>query len=495
MAKEQRLEWRVNMPNGTSEKLETEHGFFYRVWMRLQGLFERFFLKIWRFLEKAWSIGASEPKKVAHCLKVGLALSLVSLFYYMRPLYDGVGGNAMWAVMTVVVVFEYTVGAMLCKCVNRVIGTFLAASLGIGVHWVATQSGQQFEPIILGISVFLLASAATFSRFIPSIKATFDYGAMIFILTFSLVSMSGYRVDELLVLAQTRVSTIGIGTSICIFTSMLLCPVWAGNELHLLIIRNTEKLADSIDGCVAEYFNNNEDINVNDKDLGKKLQGYKCALNSKAAEESMANLARWEPPHGQFDFRHPWKQYLKIGAAIRNCAFCVESLRSCINSEIQVPEFLKKNLSDACTRLSSQCSQVLKELSMMMKTMTKSSKIDLSVGEMNIAVQELQNGLKSLPNSLLLPPMHENDSNRQPTTKQFAVPLIDILPVATAVSLLTEMAGRIEGIVEEVNILAVLAEFKFKAASDEKSQQNQSNTDKIDDDGTMKTPSKGLSST
>ncbi|KAF5946194.1 hypothetical protein HYC85_016422 [Camellia sinensis] len=376
------------------------------------------------------------------------------------------------------------------------------------------------------VFVFVAASAATFSRFIPSIKATFDYGAMIFILTFSLVSMSGYRVDELLVLAQTRVSTIGIGTSICIFTSMLLCPVWAGNELHLLIIRNTEKLADSIDGCVAEYFNNNEDINVNDKDLGKKLQGYKCALNSKAAEESMANLARWEPPHGQFDFRHPWKQYLKIGAAIRNCAFCVESLRSCINSEIQVtiylvmflstnkfyyviiallgaqildppqvPEFLKKNLSDACTRLSSQCSQVLKELAMMMKTMTKSSKIDLSVGEMNIAVQELQNGLKSLPNSLLLPLMHENDSNRQPTTKQFAVPLIDILPVATAVSLLTEIAGRIEGIVEEVHILAVLAEFKFKAASDEKSQQNQSNTDKIDDDGTMKTPSKGLSST
>ena len=27
-----------------------------------------------------------------------------------KPLYDGVGGNAMWAVMTVVVVMEFTVG-------------------------------------------------------------------------------------------------------------------------------------------------------------------------------------------------------------------------------------------------------------------------------------------------------------------------------------------------------------------------------------------------
>ena len=96
--------------------------------------------------------------------------------------------------------------------------------------------------------IFLAASAATFSRFIPSIKARFDYGAMIFILTFSLVSVSGYRVGELFELAQTRFSTIAIGTTICILTSMLFWPVWAGTELHLLITRNTEKLADSLDG-------------------------------------------------------------------------------------------------------------------------------------------------------------------------------------------------------------------------------------------------------
>lgn len=76
----------------------------------LQGLIARFPSKIWRFLERAWNLGVSEPKKFIHCLKVGLALSFVSLFYYMRPLHDGVGRNAMWAIMTVVVVFEYTVG-------------------------------------------------------------------------------------------------------------------------------------------------------------------------------------------------------------------------------------------------------------------------------------------------------------------------------------------------------------------------------------------------
>ena len=92
------------------------------------------------------------------------------------------------------------------------------------------------------------ASAATFSRFIPNIKARFDYGAMIFILTFSLVSVSGYRVVELLDMAQQRISTIIIGTSLCIIVSTIICPIWAGQELFVLITGNMDKLANCLEG-------------------------------------------------------------------------------------------------------------------------------------------------------------------------------------------------------------------------------------------------------
>lgn len=51
--------------------------------------------------------GKDDPRRVIHSLKVGLALMLISLFYYFRP---GFGDEAMWAVLTVVVVFEFTVG-------------------------------------------------------------------------------------------------------------------------------------------------------------------------------------------------------------------------------------------------------------------------------------------------------------------------------------------------------------------------------------------------
>ncbi|XP_061967104.1 aluminum-activated malate transporter 10-like [Populus nigra] len=151
-----KLEWRIHVRNGTSEILQPETGLVHRIWSWLKGLLGEFMLKIWNFLEKARNIAVAEPKKVIHCLKVAVTLTIVSLFYYMRPLYEGVGGNAMWAIMTVVVVFEYTVGATLYKCINRAIGTFLAGSLGVGVHWAASHSGDKLEPIILGISVFLL---------------------------------------------------------------------------------------------------------------------------------------------------------------------------------------------------------------------------------------------------------------------------------------------------------------------------------------------------
>ncbi|GJX54618.1 zinc finger CCCH domain-containing protein 49-like protein [Tanacetum coccineum] len=58
-------------------------------------------------------------------------------------------------------------------------------------------------------------------------------------------------------------------------------------------------------------------------------------LQASASEEAMANLARWEPAHGRFKFRNPWKQYLRVGASMRNCAYCIETLNGFITSEVQ----------------------------------------------------------------------------------------------------------------------------------------------------------------
>lgn len=52
-------------------------------------------------------------KNMIHSIKVGVSLVLVSLLYLLDPLYEQVGDNAMWAIMTVVVIFEFNAGMCL----------------------------------------------------------------------------------------------------------------------------------------------------------------------------------------------------------------------------------------------------------------------------------------------------------------------------------------------------------------------------------------------
>lgn len=132
-----------------------------------------------------------------------------------------------------------------------------------------------------------------------------------------------------------------------------------------------------ITGFGGEYFQTPKDGNCGmvPKNEDSFLQGYKSVLNLKTTEESLvstrasfffftlackpltyiyiaissypflihsncihvqANFARWEPGHGRFKFCHPWKQYLKIGALARQCAYQIETLNGHINSNVQV---------------------------------------------------------------------------------------------------------------------------------------------------------------
>jgi len=88
----------------------------------------------------------------------------------------------------------------------------------------------------------------TFTRFYPHIKRRYDYGTMIFVLTFCLVAVSGYRSENIFQLAHRRISTILVGVFTVMIISMIIRPVWAGEDLHKLASTNLEKLATYLEG-------------------------------------------------------------------------------------------------------------------------------------------------------------------------------------------------------------------------------------------------------
>ncbi|KAI3447405.1 hypothetical protein Pfo_004070 [Paulownia fortunei] len=398
-------------------------------------------------LKKTKKIGEDDPRRIVHAMKVGLALTLVSLFYYFRPLYDGFGQAGMWAILTVVVVFEFTVGGTLSKSLNRGFATLLAGALGVGAEYLASLCGEKGEPIILGLMVFFLATASTFTRFFPNVKRRYDYGVLIFILTFSLVAVSGFRVNQILQLAHQRLSTILLGGATCMMISIFICPVWAGQDLHNLVAGNIEKLAAFLEGFGGEIlvFPGDESSKSSSKQDDKSfLQGYKSVLNSKATEESLANFAWWEPAHGRFKFRHPWKQYLKIGALARECACLIEALNGYINSKSQarvVSEFQMK-IQQPCLKMSTESGKALKELASAIRKMTSPSS---AAGTHAQNYKAATDDLKSILENTSLPTKAD---------------LQEIMPVLVTASVLIDITNFVDKISLSVHELSQKACFQ-----------------------------------
>ncbi|KAK6141412.1 hypothetical protein DH2020_024860 [Rehmannia glutinosa] len=302
------------------------------------------------------SKSSSDRRRIIHSIKVGIALVLVSLLYMVDPMFKEVGENAMWAIMTVVVMFEFYAGlsfsltlfysrahthwrrqgwpqacATLGKGINRGIGTLIGGGLGCLAAVLGADIGGIGKPIIIASSLFLFGAAATYCRLVPKIKKRYDYGLMIFILTFNLVAVSGVRAEKVLELGRDRLATIGMGFAVCIFVSLLICPIWASNELHYSTASKFDKLATSIQGkffflyffcsyllellnepgCLDEYFKMASEKENQGADGSAYIEACKFVLNSKSNDESLANHAKWEPWHGKFGLYYPWGKYLE----------------------------------------------------------------------------------------------------------------------------------------------------------------------------------------
>ncbi|KAI3449621.1 hypothetical protein Pfo_006286 [Paulownia fortunei] len=300
-----------------------------------------------------------DTRRVVHCIKVGIALVLVSLLYMVNPMFKQVGENAMWAIMTVVVMFEFYAGATLGKGINRGIGTLMGGGLGCLAAIVADEIGGIGKLIIIASSLFVFGAGATYCRLVPRIKKRYDYGFMIFILTFNLVAVSGVRAEKVLELARDRLATIGMGFALCVFVSLLICPIWASNELHYSTASKFDKLATR---CLDEYFKMASEKENQVADDSAYIQACKSVLNSKSTDETLANNAKWEPWHGKFGLYYPWEKYLEVGEHLRELAATILSLKGCLQSPKQPSPIQRQTLKEPCENFMLSIQWILKEL-------------------------------------------------------------------------------------------------------------------------------------
>ncbi|CAN1256657.1 Aluminum-activated malate transporter 12 [Linum perenne] len=353
----------------------------------------------WKLLK----VGKDDPRHFIHAVKAGLALTLVSLLYLLEPAFKVFGENAIWAVITVVVVIEFTAGATLCRGINRGLGTTLAALLAAAIEYIVKDTGLVFQAIVIGSTVFATGAVATYMRSVPYLKKNYDYGFMIFLLTFNLITVTSFRVSNVFEIARERFTTIVIGGGICLFVSLFIFPIWSGQDLHNFTVKKLQGMATSIEACVDEYFKEDggkeADSDDDDDEEDPIYKGYKAVLDSKSIDETWALYASWEPRYSR-KCKYPWQQYVKVGAALRRFSYTVVALHGCLQTEIQTTRSCRALFKDPCTRVASEVSKVLMELAISIQNRRHCSP-EFLTDNLQKALLDLNNAIKSQPRLFL----------------------------------------------------------------------------------------------